>query len=629
VAVVSLLAGFYLLSNDPNGSKTSVSTGPVTVNMEQPGPFTDNPPVYTDDFDGANDTNALKARGYKPYYRGTGPQGLTATWFQGNSSVFPAFNGPPTGYVAANYNVVTGTNNIDSWLVFPRIVGGLLSGDSLYFRSRSPTGSIYPDSIRVMYSANDSVPEGTWTELGRFKVNTAGMWELRGFRAPTTSVNGRFAIRYAVVNGGPTGNNSDYIGIDAAVIIRTAQPPPVCSWANTLWCPQGTLPNIPAATLYNACAWIGDTMYMHAPDGTGAATTTIQRYALGGGWTAGVPLPVPKTQGTLTAAAGKLYYIGGSATVGGSGSTDVYEYNPSTGAWTLKAPIPSPTQGHGAAAWGDSVIFITMGPWGTPTTTCQFYRVSNNTSGLTTAFTGPARRSHAMGLWGNKIYIAGGFPFTNTFYIGTIGADASTITWTAGPPYPSVPKSRIGGVAYGDRFYIVGGNNSAGTISSDSTFVWNITAGVWTALQSVKPAAVHNIEAAVTARCVGDTVKIYCPGGSSQSATTLNFDVIGCGATILGIENQNTNPLAYSLSQNYPNPFNPVTVIAYSIPKGEDVKLIVYDLLGREVVVLVNEFKQAGKHAVEFNASAFASGVYFYRLEAGTFTDTKKMLLVK
>lgn len=77
-------------------------------------------PYYTDNFDGSNDTTSLKARGYKVYYRGTGTQGA-ATWFQGSESYFPAFNGPVTGYVAAHYSTATNTNNIDNWLVLPKI----------------------------------------------------------------------------------------------------------------------------------------------------------------------------------------------------------------------------------------------------------------------------------------------------------------------------------------------------------------------------------------------------------------------------------------------------------------------------------------------------------------------------
>ncbi|MFA7360654.1 MAG: T9SS type A sorting domain-containing protein [Candidatus Kapaibacterium sp.] len=88
-------------------------------------------------------------------------------------------------------------------------------------------------------------------------------------------------------------------------------------------------------------------------------------------------------------------------------------------------------------------------------------------------------------------------------------------------------------------------------------------------------------------------------------------------------------PLSYSLSQNYPNPFNPVTKINFELPGDGKVKLMIYDVLGREIKTLVNEVKQAGKYTVEFNGSNFASGVYFYRIESGKFTDVKRMVLVK
>jgi hypothetical protein len=88
-------------------------------------------------------------------------------------------------------------------------------------------------------------------------------------------------------------------------------------------------------------------------------------------------------------------------------------------------------------------------------------------------------------------------------------------------------------------------------------------------------------------------------------------------------------PNYYSLAQNYPNPFNPSTTIKFSVPKTTSVSLKVYDVLGREVAVLVNEVKQAGFHTVDFNASNLASGIYFYKIEAGDFNAVKKMMLVK
>lgn len=88
-------------------------------------------------------------------------------------------------------------------------------------------------------------------------------------------------------------------------------------------------------------------------------------------------------------------------------------------------------------------------------------------------------------------------------------------------------------------------------------------------------------------------------------------------------------PAKFSLEQNYPNPFNPSTLIKYSIPQDQQVKLNVYNLLGENVMTLVNLFQKAGQHEVNFNASNLASGVYFYKLEAGTQVSIKKMILMK
>ena len=88
-------------------------------------------------------------------------------------------------------------------------------------------------------------------------------------------------------------------------------------------------------------------------------------------------------------------------------------------------------------------------------------------------------------------------------------------------------------------------------------------------------------------------------------------------------------PEKFSLSQNYPNPFNPVTSIDFDLPLSGNVKLIVFDNLGRTVMTLLNEFKEAGHYKQIFDASALSSGTYFYRLETGNNVETKKMMLVK
>ena len=88
-------------------------------------------------------------------------------------------------------------------------------------------------------------------------------------------------------------------------------------------------------------------------------------------------------------------------------------------------------------------------------------------------------------------------------------------------------------------------------------------------------------------------------------------------------------PDAYSLSQNYPNPFNSSTVIQYALPEAAWVRLEVFNMLGQAVATLVDGNQQAGVHSYNWNANNFASGIYFYRMTAGNFRDSKKMVIVK
>ncbi|NOG44385.1 MAG: T9SS type A sorting domain-containing protein [Calditrichaeota bacterium] len=96
-----------------------------------------------------------------------------------------------------------------------------------------------------------------------------------------------------------------------------------------------------------------------------------------------------------------------------------------------------------------------------------------------------------------------------------------------------------------------------------------------------------------------------------------------------GIESKNKYPASYFLAQNYPNPFNPSTEISFGLKKASFVNLEVYNLLGKKVATLLEEKKQSGLHSVSFDGSNLSTGVYYYRIQAGNFTATKKMLLVK
>lgn len=99
---------------------------------------------------------------------------------------------------------------------------------------------------------------------------------------------------------------------------------------------------------------------------------------------------------------------------------------------------------------------------------------------------------------------------------------------------------------------------------------------------------------------------------------------------LTGVKNQNSPiPEKFKLYQNYPNPFNSTTTINYSIPKTCFVRITVYDLLGKEIETLVNHEQTVGNYKIDFDGDKLTSGIYFYRIQAGNFSETKKLILLK
>jgi len=119
-----------------------------------------------------------------------------------------------------------------------------------------------------------------------------------------------------------------------------------------------------------------------------------------------------------------------------------------------------------------------------------------------------------------------------------------------------------------------------------------------------------------------------------KSTSTLNQQQVGFWyvyqqSIITDIEEEETIPTVFKLEQNYPNPFNPSTKIKFAVPEKSNVLLKVYDILGSEVVTLVNKEMDAGWYENDFNAAGLSSGVYLLRMEAGSFVNTKKMILLR
>jgi hypothetical protein len=413
-------------------------------------------------------------------------------------------------------------------------------------------------------------------------------------------------------------------------------------------CDYGLIPPYSAGVIGgHASATLGDTLYVAGGSvnaGTvtnPAAGVTVTRYAINSGiWSAGRDLPAPKAAGDLVKCGNALYYIGGgSATLTGAANNIVYKYEPSAG-WSTVANIPTPVSGNVCESWGDSVIFCMMGGWSTYYRGIQIYRPGTNswdraTDSLPATF---GRRSFAGGISGNKLFVASGYSgsFRKDFWVGTIGANANSITWSQKADMPMRgTNSRPGGHAVNGKFYVVLGETTPGQLAQDSIQVYNVADSSWSPspLTGRGANSASNYWGLISSSIVNNKVKVWIPGGFYPTTVTTTklfclTDSMGC--IITNNSNQNISlPSSYVLAQNYPNPFNPATKINFSIPLSGLVTLKVYDILGKEVMTLVNEVKTAGEYRIDFDGGRLSSGIYFYKLEAGQFTATKKMMLVK
>jgi len=166
-------------------------------------------------------------------------------------------------------------------------------------------------------------------------------------------------------------------------------------------------------------------------------------------------------------------------------------------------------------------------------------------------------------------------------------------------------------------------NNSALKVDQWNTLSLNLDSLVLSgAVNPAKPATI--------------AVQVYYPGDTTSWTGEIYFDnltfygISRTGELVTGIQKNNNVVKQFKLYNNYPNPFNPSTIINYDLPGELNVTLKVYDILGREVATLVNNEKQAGgSYSVSFNASKFASGVYVYKITAGSYVKSFKMMLLK
>ena len=173
---------------------------------------------------------------------------------------------------------------------------------------------------------------------------------------------------------------------------------------------------------------------------------------------------------------------------------------------------------------------------------------------------------------------------------------------------------------------MVGGYN--GSNPQSDCYIYSPYANTWI------PRADRNVAAygaSVGSVYLGNNIwKFISTSGSTATGVIDTTEILTESISSIGIKQiSEVVPSSYSLSQNYPNPFNPETKIRFELPVGGFSSLKVYDILGREVAILVNEKLGAGTYTVDWNAGNFPSGAYFYRLRTEGYTETKRIVLLK
>ena len=300
----------------------------------------------------------------------------------------------------------------------------------------------------------------------------------------------------------------------------------------------------------------------------------------------------------------------------------------------------------GSAAFGDAL-------WMSDPFNCFYYGdpqggnwdLKKSTNGGDNWVTWATVPTTASGGWNNAIYGIGNWMWfgTNSTFImfsSNAGVNWSQQTTPLTNSYLMWFNNAMTGVAGDNALYSTsnGGTNWAALTSPIAANVGGICgrgSEYWAAPQALTIYYSSNNGANWTLQYTSTTAGVIYHMTHSRNGFTVwgvksNGTIVRYGPTLTGIEPiGNTSPTSYTLAQNYPNPFNPVTKINFAIPKQNLVTIKVYDILGREVSTLVNEVKSPGTYSIDFDGSKYASGAYFYKIKAGDFTDTKKMMLIK
>ena len=329
-------------------------------------------------------------------------------------------------------------------------------------------------------------------------------------------------------------------------------------------------------------------------------------------WETNWPMPTPRGWLSSAVVNDTFYAIGGDWPM----ATDIVEaYDPVTDTWATKQSMLSPRRAAQAGVV-DGIVYNVGG--NTTERSCEAYDPATNTWTSKPMMPGSGG-DVAVTVYNGLVYTFGG-GMDNISYNNVYAFDPRTDTWS---PKRDMPTARFAFQTYlvGGKIYAVGGCQTRAT-TLNTVEAYDPVNDTWETLENMPGKLAWFSGAVVDGR-------IYVIGGSKDFGKTSTADVWEYDPAFTHVAQSSELPAHFVLEQNYPNPFNPTTVISYQLPVTGEVHLAVYDLLGREVGVLVHGKKEAGVHQVMFDASGLAGGVYFYRLQAGNLAITRRSMLLQ
>jgi len=411
--------------------------------------------------------------------------------------------------------------------------------------------------------------------------------------------------------------------------------------ASAFWKVYATMPQ---ASYYNAAVYtdVTGTPTAYSLGGNTTYTSIFEFDCTTETWSTSSAVLNHEAQRDAAAVVGGKIYVMGGCDAGFTAHAFNQEYDPVAGTVTDKAALPTARYFNGALAWNDSLIYVIGGQAASYYNVVEIYDPASDTWTTGTAL--PIQnRSFACGIWGDTIYVTGGFNgsgYVASTYIGAIDpANPTNITWTTGPNIPVGPsttpgRSRLQGACVQEKFYFTCGDDHG--VAAYDTWYYDPADQLWH--QDLdKPTPISNSQCAVFIDSL-DSGTFFCAGGYNTATSAGTNATEGLINLVQGVAEEpgKTPTLVFGLSQNAPNPTrNGYTAISYTTTSKCPVSLKIYNSAGRLVRTLVDGSNlPAGTRTVYWDMrdnghNAVAAGVYFYRLSAENRTTSKKMVVVK